>query len=117
MKTASFKAAGNLPGAISIARTAPKGFEGPCYKDLAPPWELLKRYREGEITWEQYADAYEILVLLALDPHKVYDAIWDMTEPGDVPILCCWESSNDKCHRRLVAEWFTANGIQVEELR
>lgn len=118
MKTASFFVLDHNPGAVSIARSAPVWFKGPVYKPLAPPWSLVKDYKDGGITWEQYVDAYDTLVLLALDPRKVYDEILDLVPPGAEPVLCCWEMDGLPCHRHLVAAWFNKNlpGVTVKEV-
>lgn len=117
MKTSYFAAAGKMPGAISIALSHPRGYEGLEYKPLAPPRHLLTSYKNGEVDWNKYREMYDILVLAGLDAGKTHDAIMDMVPPGVEPILCCWEGPGKNCHRRLVAEWFEAKmGIAIPEM-
>ena len=49
-------------------------------------------------------------ILSKLDPQKVANDL------GPDAILLCFEKFNDRCHRRLVAEWFeTSLGIIIPE--
>lgn len=117
MKTSYFIAAGKMPGAISIALTAPRGYDGLVYKKLAPPPHLLKGYKNGTINWDNYREIYDILVLTGLDAGKTYDELLDLVSPGVEPILCCWEPPQKPCHRHLIAEWIeTKLGIIVPEM-
>lgn len=116
MKTGYFAKHASIPGAISIARSCPKFFEGPSYKILAPTWPMLKMDRK------EYDQKY-LASLKRLDAGKVFDAL-TVLAGGNEPILLCWEATNKWCHRRLVAEWLelllkievTEYGIPREEL-
>lgn len=43
---------------ISIARYSPVWFTGYCLKDLAPSDSLLKGYKDGQISIEEYREQY-----------------------------------------------------------
>lgn len=103
MKISSFKLAGRLPGAVSIALKAPPWFRGPSYPALAPPADLLAAWKAKKITWAEYDARYWREVLAKLNAFRVYN---DLTTFGGDVILCCWESPGAPCHRLLVATWF-----------
>tara|TARA_Y100000310_G_C20646884_1_gene797165 strand:- start:42 stop:302 length:261 start_codon:yes stop_codon:yes gene_type:complete len=70
-------------------------------KDLAPSKELLKGYKEGDISWEQYSLIFDKEVLL---PQS--ELIQDLAQRAlseDITLLCS-EKTPDNCHRRLIAE-------------
>ena len=70
---------------------------------LAPSEELLKRYKKGETTWEEYEIQFkEIMKARDIEGHirKTYAEI-----PAPVCLLCS-EATPEHCHRRLVADIF-----------
>lgn len=67
---------------------------------LAPTPELLDAYRRDEIGWEEYATRFVDL----METRRIEDVL----RPGSLnrsPVLLCSESSPERCHRRLVAEY------------
>lgn len=68
--------------------------------DFAPTKELLAKYRKKEMTWE----AYEIEYLNLLDMRKIAKKI--NIEKLHKHCLLCSEHTAEKCHRRLLAEYF-----------
>lgn len=104
------------PGRISIARFPPRGTPAGfrVYRALAPgPW--FKSVPEDEYR-RRYAAQ-----LAALDPKKTFTALTELADDAE-PVLLCWERKADLaagkvfCHRRIVAEWFSATlGIRVDE--
>ena len=108
MTTASFPKY-NANKGISIARGTPSWFIGKRYSPLAPPWGLIKGYKNGTVSEEEYTKIYNKL-LAGLDPHEVYLRLQDR-------VLLCWEKPGDFCHRRLVADWIQREtGNEVPEL-
>lgn len=67
---------------------------------FAPTKELLKGYRAGDVTWEEY----EMVYLALLAEREVEREI-----PRDLftrrTVLLCSEPTSDFCHRRLVVEY------------
>ncbi|MDB5093864.1 MAG: hypothetical protein JWO85_1965 [Candidatus Eremiobacteraeota bacterium] len=66
---------------------------------LAPTAELLRRYRDKTLTWDQYAQEYVALLRertpeRALSPAVLNDAC-----------LLCSEATPEHCHRRLAADY------------
>ncbi|MFQ5731914.1 MAG: hypothetical protein ACE5KM_08160 [Planctomycetaceae bacterium] len=106
MHTSYFGNVKNLPGElapVSIARGAPRGFQGKSFKALAPTWAMLKLPRE------EYDEQFDA-ILAELDAQEVYD------ELGDDAVLLCWEPPGIWCHRRRVAEWLeTELGVSIPE--
>jgi len=76
--------------------------------DFAPTKELLSKYRKGDMTWEKYEKEY----LDLLDFRKV-------SKKTDIKslhknCLLCSEHTAEKCHRRLLAEYFQEVNNDVE---
>lgn len=67
--------------------------------DLAPTKELLSRFRDKKISWEEY----EIEYLNLLDVRKISQKI--NIELLHENCLLCSEHTPEKCHRRLLAEY------------
>lgn len=68
--------------------------------EFAPTTDLLKRYRDKKISWKQYEKEY----LQLLVERDVINQIDKDFLNGSV--LLCSEHLPDKCHRRLLAEYF-----------
>ena len=96
--------------AVSIARWPPRWWgKRRRYIALAPSSDLLARSKAG-LPWEDYVAEYKRTVLDKLDPSKVHEDLEDS-------ILLCWETTNEECHRRLVAEWLEASlNVQIVEI-
>jgi uncharacterized protein (DUF488 family) len=71
--------------------------------DLSPTQEILKAYKKKEISWEKYKD--EFLNLMA------QRQVERIVKPEILKNGCllCSEHKPDHCHRRLVAEYLSAN--------
>ncbi len=76
--------------------------------DFAPTKDLLAQYREKKITWENYKTEY----LNLLDMRKISQKT--NIESLHKHCLLCSEHSPEKCHRRLLAEYFQALRKDVE---
>lgn len=76
--------------------------------DFAPTKELLSKYRKGEMTWKKYEQEY----LDLLDFRKVSKKI-DVKDLHKNCLLCS-EHTAEKCHRRLLAEYFQEVNNEVE---
>ena len=67
--------------------------------DFAPTKELLSRYRDEEMSWEEY----EVEYLNLLDARKIAQKTnVDLLHEN---CLLCSEHTPEKCHRRLLAEY------------
>ena len=94
---------------ISIARWAPSGFANNVYPDLYPPADLLRDYKDGKVSEEEYTRRYKREVLAKFNPVAMYKEL-------DGKVLLCYEKKGAFCHRNIVAEWFRFYGYECEEL-
>jgi len=69
---------------------------------LAPSKELLKAYRDGLISWEEFSSAYR-KEMRDSDAYPLIDAIASGAF-GDTITLLCWERGTEKCHRFILKE-------------
>jgi uncharacterized protein (DUF488 family) len=67
---------------------------------LAPTKEILDAYKKKVITWSEYERRFKDL-LISRKAHKLLSS-------SELHMACflCSEPTPDKCHRRLVAEFF-----------
>lgn len=76
--------------------------------DFAPTKELLSRYRDKKISWQEY----EIEYLNLLDMRKI--AHKTDIEALHENCLLCSEHTPEKCHRRLLAEYLKHVKTEIE---
>ena len=94
---------------VSIARWAPRGYQGASIPDLYPPADLLRDYKSGAVDQKEYEQIYRERVLSRLNPDTVAKRL-------DGLVLLCYEKSGSFCHRHIVAAWLREHGYQCEEL-
>jgi hypothetical protein len=100
---------------VGVSNSYPKGLSWlrgmKTYRPFCPGWALVKDYKQGKISWQNYSEIYREEILGKLDPEKVYHDLGDA-------VLLCWEKPRTTpCHRRLIAEWFYEHlNIKVNEL-
>ena len=80
--------------------------------DFAPTKELLAKYRDNKMSW----DEYEVEYLNLLDIRKVAQKT-DVDQLHESCLLCS-EHTPEKCHRRLLAEYLkhVKNSIEIIHL-
>ena len=76
--------------------------------DYAPTAELLKEYRTKKINWDEYEKKYRDLILTKNLSNKIK---WDEI---DKACLLCSEEFPEKCHRRVLAEYFKTLRPDIE---
>ena len=109
MQTSNYDIAGTNPNAVSIAAYSKAGYKGIEYKELAPPYWLVKKYK-NDWDWTAYKKIYQREILDKLDPYQVF------ADLGANAILLCYEEPGHPCHRRLVAEWLGLHlGVAINE--
>lgn len=82
-------------------------------EQLAPTDLMLKRYKQGEISWDDYASEYQILI----QKRQVEDQFTADALNG--VCLLCSEATPHRCHRRLAAEFFQQQlgcGVEIIHL-
>ena len=75
--------------------------------EYAPTEELLKGYRNKEISWEEY-ELHYLKILRDRDILKNID--WTTFDRG---CLLCSEESATNCHRRLLAEYLVSSNKDI----
>lgn len=112
MHTSYFSDSGQDSDAVAICLHPPSWLPNiRHYPDLAPTDSLLRRWKAGAVSEEEYAEEYARDTLCHLDPWQVYQDL------GDTAILCCYERSSHFCHRHLAAQWLSSElGIAIFEL-
>lgn len=116
---------------IAICGKSPDGYKGLEYKKLAPKWWFFKEWKENHDN-NFYIENFNKEVLSVTTPNRVMTDIrnliafvygmemidfserWWENVSYDI-YLVCYEKPEDFCHRHLVADWLTANGIEVKE--
>lgn len=80
--------------------------------DLAPSKEILDGYKKKTIDWKQYEQRFHALLMQRDSEAPIRRALKD----GDC--LLCSETAPERCHRRLVAEFFAAKtgGVRIGHL-
>jgi len=107
--TSNFSKHGTDSRACSISLYPPKFYVGKQYKNLAPTFWILSKYKRDHDE-DAYIKSYYSEVLSKLDPEKIYKEL-------DGSILLCYEKKEDFCHRFLVADWLEYYlKIEVKEL-
>jgi uncharacterized protein (DUF488 family) len=76
--------------------------------DFAPTKDLLNDYRNKKLTWTTYENEY----LNLLDRRKIATKI--NIEELHQHCLLCSEHTPEKCHRRLLAEYFKQRNSNVD---
>jgi len=71
---------------------------------LSPTETLLKNYKKGVVTW----DEYEVVFKKTMTERKITEYICEKYSDYSNSNICllCSEPTADKCHRRLVAQYF-----------
>ncbi len=80
--------------------------------DFAPTKELLSKYRDKKMSWQEYETAY----LNLLDMRRVAQKTEIEKLHGNC--LLCSEHTPEKCHRRLLAEYLkhVKNDVEIIHL-
>lgn len=101
---------------VGITRNPPKGYKGINLVDLSPSSGLLYRYKSGQVSWDFLKSEY--LDYLNKNRDLIINKLNSVFDSGlSNIVLCCYEKSEDNCHRHLLAKFLEENfGIEVEEL-
>ena len=117
---------------VSICGRCPNWYKGNQYKKLAPKYKFFMEWKQNqdndfyiEHFQKEILDNRNINIVLQdlFNFFSTYqqDFIKNLHTPywmnNDFNIaLICYEKPSDFCHRHLVADWMTKNGIPVKEL-
>lgn len=78
--------------------------------DLAPSKSILDGYKNKVISWEDYENLFEELML---ERGSIESIISDLKNNFDSICFLCSEPDADNCHRRLVAEAISSRCQEV----
>ena len=116
-KLKQYEEAGYFP--VSISRFPPKFYKQDTCELLAPSAELLRGYKNGTITDEEYDKTY--IEYLQANKASVASALKELAnkataEGKSAVVLLCYEKNGDFCHRHLLAEFLNRTfGTHVRE--
>ena len=92
---------------ILITRFYPRGVKREKYdiwvRELAPSAELLKRYKNTEIDWDNFKTTLLNELRDNLESVEVIQTLHSQSQFGDVTLLC-YEKDGCPCHRHLVRD-------------
>jgi len=119
-KIKTYEKAGLIP--IAICGGIPNWYKGLWYKKLAPKWSFFNEWKNGaehKGDNDYYIHHFNNEVLDKLSVSLVVEDLQKIanTKDTDKIILLCYEKPGDFCHRHLVADWLTKNGLKTIELK
>lgn len=119
-KIKTYEKAGLIP--IAICGGIPNWYKGLWYKKLAPKWSFFNEWKNGtehKGDNDYYIHHFNNEVLDKLSVSLVVEDLQKIanTKDTDKIILMCYEKPGDFCHRHLVADWLTKNGLKTIELK
>lgn len=84
------------------------------YRRLSPTLEILTKYKQKQITEDEYTEMYYRDVLDHLDQREVIHELMELS--GHKPVvLCCYEGRGRFCHRHLAADWLNDTDGELPE--
>lgn len=111
MKTSYFAKCKDHPNGVAITSGKPWWYKGKWYKKLAPPKELVIKYKKGEIGEEEYTKTY---LKCIKDRGLIQKEV--LKDLGNAAILLCYEGKDKFCHRHIAAKWLREGDVEIEEL-
>lgn len=99
---------------VPICGKSPEWFyEGFSYKKLAPKYYFFIKWKNGEISNDEYiAHFYEDVLSQFSVPKKVLRDLKELTKEKKI-VLLCYEKPFDFCHRHVVSHWIS-NSLDME---
>jgi len=120
--TASFYAPEDWVGRVyRVSRGHPRGrrAQWDTLPFLYPQRELIRRYRMGEVNFDDFAREYRQVLDQQYEKLGVFQE-WLRAVPslGDFTLLC-FERAGEPCHRRTLAQWLLERvpSLALGELR
>ena len=115
---------------VSVANTKPKSLFIPRWDVVLPSWQLVKAYKQKELSMTEFMTMYGI----QLNRHSTFTYYTDLVKyatgasnesdsfefPPHVDtskirpvVLMCWEKEAEYCHRVMLAYYLVKNGIKT----
>jgi len=79
-------------------------------KSLAPSIELLKDFKAGNISWNEYVWRFRQEMMTKKD---VLDFVYEFLKKKDVAFICY--CCDEHCHRFILGHYFQELGIEVKK--
>ena len=102
---------------ISITQYPPKSWNGIELRSLAPSAALLQDWKNGNI--DKYIFRQRYIMQLEKDSNlreRIIALLKGLIKQYNKDlILCCYEKSDDFCHRHILAEWLSPE-VEIKEL-
>lgn len=98
---------------ISICLKPPKFFTGLQLKQLAPSWELLEKYKNNNISADEYITQYRNQIKSSI---KKKEILGKLTSYGDKVVLLCYEKPFDFCHRHVIGRMLSTKQYPIYEV-
>ena len=99
---------------VAVSCVVPEWYTGLTYQAIAPSSNLVRWYKEGKYSEEDFTKGYK-QKLKAIDQDEFVEKLIDLTGSEDI-VLLCYEKSYDFCHRHIIAEWLNDAGYECEEM-
>lgn len=100
---------------VSIAVSTPPWFRGAAYKEVAPQYDAVCRFKAGTISWDEFSYLYQANILRFKDPRKTVNDLQCLADGRDVAVMC-YEKSGDPCHRHIFSAWMNEHlGLGIRE--
>lgn len=106
---------------VAICGGIPTWYKGLWYKKLAPKWAFFNEWKNGtehKGDNDYYIQHFNDEVLKNKTCRQVLADLQKLTgvkNDFSKIILLCYEKPGDFCHRHLVADWLTKNGVNCIE--
>ena len=117
MYTASFYEPQNWVGKLyRVSRQHPRGFktQWETLSFFYPPLVLLKGYRAGNLTFEEFGFAYEQYLEIKYRTSTIPSWLNQLPSVGDFTFLC-FEKAGLPCHRWVLASWILKKMPDLQE--
>ena len=95
---------------FAVTASKPEFLKGGYLKVVAPKYEWVEKYKNKEITADQYTEKY--IAYLNANKEKILQVIKSLP---DESMLCCYESPDKFCHRHVLAKWLNENKVKIIE--
>lgn len=106
---------------VSIAGKSPSWFNGEKYKPLMPHYDwwikwhdMFNNRLDSDESKDWYINKYYETVLNILDASMVVEALNNIANNKEI-FLLCYETPEKFCHRQIVSDWLSRNGIACFE--
>lgn len=100
---------------VGICRRPPKNIANIDY--LAPSEELMTYYKSGKNTFQNdFEKLYRAEVRDYIDKFIKTISCFQNTDSINI-FLCCYEKSNDFCHRHILRKILQEHGVKIEEYK